>query len=228
MRLSLLLLLLATPALAHDLWLDRQDGRYLLRYGHAHSSHAGAGQLDYRPEIVQAALCYGSDGERRQARSEPGHPYALAGDCAVAWFRVSSGYWSKTPYGTKNLARNETTQVLDSWLSRESVKRLDAWGPALARPLGAELEIVPDADPSRLQPGEKLRLTVYAGGRPAAGVTVAYFDQPRGITGNDGRLNLRIRQGGLQLIQASRESPLQDGKADRLVETATLQFQVTP
>jgi nickel transport protein len=220
----LFLVALALPVQAHDLWVERQGEVHTLQYGHERSGHEGAKKLEYPPERVKEALCFGSDG--RSLRAEVGrvYPLTLKGACAVSWFLTSSGYWSKTPYGTKNLPKGEAGQVLDSWLSVEAVKRLDAWGPALARPLTRELEIVPLSNPLNLQAGDKLRLLVTLEGKPVAGATVAYFGHPRGVSGSDGQVNVRLQQPGFQLIQASLETPLNDGKADRLVRTTALQF----
>ncbi|EFK95250.1 conserved hypothetical protein [sediment metagenome] len=59
-------------------------------------------------------------------------------------------------------------------------------------------------------------------------MTVAYFGHPRGTTDGDGRINIRLQQPGLQLIQASRVSPLDDGKADKLIQATALQFGIAP
>jgi len=229
-RLSPLLLLtfLAGTAHAHDLWVERQGNLHTLQYGHERSGHEGAKKLEYRPEILRDAACFGSDGKAVRAETVRTYPATLKGACAASWFLTSSGYWSKTPYGTKNLPKGEAGAVIDSWLSVESVKRLDEWGPALARPLTPELEIVPQGDPLRLKTGDKLRLMVTLNGRPAAGVTVAYFGHPRGVSGPDGQVNVRLQQPGFQLIQASLESPLADGKADKLIQSTALQFEIAP
>jgi len=229
-RLSALLLTaaLALPAQAHDLWVERQGALHTLQYGHERSGHEGAKVLAYRPETVRLAQCFDGHGEQIQAEVGQTYPVTLKGGCAASFFLTSSGYWSKTPYGTKNLPKTEAGTVLDSWLSVESVKRLDAWGQGLARPLTRELEIVPLADPLRLKVGDKLRLTVTLNGRPVAGATVAYFGQPRGVSDADGRVNVRLQRPGFQLIQASLELPSNDGRADRMVQSTALQFELAP
>lgn len=214
-------------ALAHDLWVEREGRLHTLLFGHQHSGHAGTGRLEYPPGQVKRMACF--NGAGRETPAEPGmtYPVTLRGECAATWFLTSSGYWSKTPYGTRNVPRTEAGgAVLASWLSVESVKRLDAWGETLARPLTRELEIVPLSDPLGLKAGDKLRLAVYRDGRPAEGVTVAYFGHPRGVTGADGQVNVRIREPGYQLIQASLDLPLADGKADKAVHATALVFEV--
>jgi nickel transport protein len=228
MPLLLPLLPLALPLLvhAHDLWVERQGMVHTLQYGHERSGHEGAKRLEYRPEQVRQALCFDAEGQALHAEVGLAYPVTLKGPCAVSFFLTSSGYWSKTPYGTRNLPRTEA--VLDSWLAVESVKRLDAWGSALARPLTRGLELVPQGNPLRLKAGDKLRLVVTLDGKPVAGATVAYFGHPRGVSGADGQVNVRLQRGGFQLVQASLATPLADGKADRLVQATALQFEIEP
>jgi len=96
----------------------------------------------------------------------------------------------------------------------------------LAKPLTQELELVPLENPITLQAGAKLHLRAYFHGKPAANVTVAYFGKPRGVSGADGTVNIRLNEPGFQLIQASLELPLNDGKADKAIHSAALQFEI--
>lgn len=221
-----ILLVCSSATQAHDLWIERAGPVHTLAYGHERSGHEGAKALEYKPEMVKQATCFAVDG--REIDAERGHTYpvALRGDCAASGFHVSSGYWSKTPYGTKNLPKAEAGAVLDSWLSVENVKRIDRWGSGLGRPLSRHLELVPEGNPLKLKAGDKLRLTTWFQGKPAAGVTVAYFGKPRGESDAQGRINIRLQNPGFQLIQASLELPLNDGKADRIVHTGSLQFEL--
>ncbi len=222
----LLALAIAPMAAAHDLWIEREGDAHRLMYGHERSGHAGERELEYRPEIVRQARCFDVAGNERPARASDSYPVVLRGDCAASWFWLDSGYWSKTPYGTKNLPRHQAGTTLDSWRSAEGIKRLDRWSTALARPLTTELELTPLRDPLALRPGDKLRLRVWLRGRPAAGVTVAYFGSPRGVTDADGYVNVTLRQPGFQLIQASVERPIDDLGAEREILASSLQFQL--
>lgn len=226
-RLLLFLACFPIPATSHDLWIERSGTLHQLAYGHAHSGHEGTKQLEYKPEAVKNALCFKPSGDVA-IRIESGftYPATLSGDCAVSRFSLSTGYWSKTPYGTKNLPKGEAGAVIDSWLSVESVERIDHWGDGLARPLTHELELTPLNNPLALKAGDKLRLRVFYQGKPAANVTVAYFGKPRGVTGADGAMNIRLSAPGFQLIQASLELPLSDGMADKAIHSASLQFDL--
>jgi len=220
------LLLLQGSVQAHDLWIERGGDLHTLAYGHERSGHGGAKTLEYKPEIVRQAACFNAAGQEISVEPGRGYPATLKGDCAASWFFTSSGYWSKTPYGTKNLPKGEAGAVIESWLSLEGVKRIDQWGAGLERVLTGHLELVPRDNPLKLKTGDKLRLTAWLQGKPAAGVTVAYFGKPRGVTDSEGKINLRLQNPGFQLIQASIDLPLNDGKADKAVHASSLQFEI--
>ncbi len=227
-RVFLFLCLLPVLSWGHDLWIEREGTLHTLVYGHAHerSEHEGAKKLDYKPEVVQQAACYDTSGRRVNAQWVKGYPTTLQGDCAASWFFTSSGYWSKTPYDSKNLPKHKVDRVIDSWFSAQGVKRIDRWDTGLAQPLTHELELVPLDNPLLHKPGDKLQLRAWYQDKPAAGVTVAYFGKPRGVTDADGNIDIRLRNPGFQLIQASIELPRSDGKADKTVYASTLQFDL--
>jgi nickel transport protein len=224
--LSACLLLLHASVQAHDLWIERSGDLHTLAYGHERSGHEGAKALEYKPEIVKQAACFDSAGQEVKVERGRGFPATMKGDCAASWFFTSSGYWSKTPYGTKNLPKSEAGAVIDSWLSVEGVKRIDEWGSGLQRALTRQLELVPQDNPLKLRAGDKLRLTAWFQGKPAAGVTVAYFGKPRGVSDGEGRVNIRLQNPGFQLIQAGLDLPLNDAKADKAVHSSSLQFDI--
>jgi len=223
---ALLALLLAPPALAHDLWLEKEGNVLVLHQGHKHSSHASSETQPYDAGFVKAALCLDTAGAARTLPAVKGVPWRSSADCPALLLSVSSGYWSKTPWETKNLPRNQVQGALRSWLSEESVKRIDRWTPAAAQPVGDGLEIVPLANPLTLWVEDKLSVRVVEGRKPRAGVTVAYGDDARGTTGADGTIAIRVRHGGVNLISASIETPLADGRADVRIQSATLQFDL--
>ena len=221
-------LVLSGSAHAHDLWLEREgQGEGIgLYYGHKHSLHGGAKFLEYQPEWVREALCLDASGKESAFQASGTYPYRIRGKCAAVCVLTSSGYWTKTPYGTENVSKAEARMPLESWLSYESVKRIDRWSAALAEPLTAWLEMTPLVDPTSLREGRKLRLRVSFDRRPVEGVVVTYDGKPRGQTGRDGEINIRLRHGGFQVIQASLSRPDVSGKADEIVHSANLNFEL--
>ncbi len=220
------LLLVGGAAFAHDLWLEPAGNDYLLLQGHRHSAHAGADLVAYDPARVRDASCVDGAGRLRQLAPSAAYPVRLSGPCALLHLRYESGYWTKTPWGTQNQPKTGVAGVLDSWHSEESLKRLEAWTAAALQPIGRGLEISPQRDPFALAIGDKLTLRVTEDGRPVAGVPVAYAGETRGATGPDGTIAIRLRSAGVQLISATLEQARNDGKADRSLRTATLQFEL--
>jgi len=222
----LFLLPLTLPAAAHDLWLEQEGGGHVLLQGHRTGAHAGAERVSYAPDFVQQALCFDERGKARPLAVAAAYPLRLAGDCAALFVAASSGYWSKTAWETKNAPKTGIPGVLKSWRSEDSVKRINRWSAMLDQPLTAGLEITPAEDPFRPGIGDKVRVRVTLGGKPRADVPVAYDGATRGATGEDGTVVLKIRHGGLQMIAASLETPLEDGKADTLIRATTLNFEL--
>jgi nickel transport protein len=217
---------LAGHAHAHDLWLEKEDGRFGLYYGHKHSSHQGAALVEYQAEWVREALCFDAAGGKIPFQSEGDYPFRMRGECAAAHVAISSGYWTKTPYGTQNVPKSQARMPLESWLSYDSVKRIDQWTELLARPLAGGLELTPLEDPLRLRKGEKLRLRVTFDGTPVEDAVVAYDGKPRGRPGSDGEINIRVRHGGFQVIQASFTRPIASEEADEVIYSTNLNFEL--
>lgn len=224
---AILFLLSALPAVAHDLWLERESGSLTLYQGHKHSSHGGAETIPYDANFVKEAICLEASGRGKPLALAKAAPWRTAtADCAAIRVAVSSGYWTKTPWETKNVPKSGIGGAIRSWLSEESVKRLDRWTSGADRPLSDGLEITPTVDPLALKTGDKLIVLVTENRQPKAGVPVAYGGETRGATGPDGRIAIRLRQDGMQLISASVETPLNDDKADVAIRSAILQFEL--
>jgi nickel transport protein len=219
--------LLAEAAYAHDYWFERSAEDYLLHRGHRFSQHQGEKEVPFDPKIVTGAFCLRlGDADPSPVAVGGGYPLRLAGPCVAVMVTADSGYWSQTLTGTRNQARDELFGALRSWQALESVKRVEAWAERLRDPLSADLELVFTENPFTLAVGDKLRLTAVFRGEPVQGVTVAYHGNARGVTGDDGRVNLRIRHMGLQLITASLEEPLDSEKADKRVRSTILMFDI--
>ena len=226
-RAPLLVFVLALPAAAHDLWLDKDSGGYVLFQGHRHSARAGTEVVPYAAGAVKSATCLDAEGGTKPLVPGKSHPVKLAGDCAALLVAFSTGYWTKTASETKNVPKTGVAGVMKSWLSEDAVKRIDRWTAAVAQPLGTGLEITPVSDPFKLVIDDKLAVLVTENRKPKPGVPVAYQGDTRGVTGADGRIAIRIRRGGMQLISASIEAPVSDGKADAVIRATVLQFEIS-
>lgn len=221
-----LLLCCASSAWGHDLWLEADGQELVLLQGHRHSAHEGAETVAYDAARVVGARCLDAGGKSRTLAIPASSPVRLTAACTVLQVNYVSGYWTKTAWETKNVPKTGIPGVLRSWHSSESVKRVAKWISAAGQPLGQGLEITPLRDPLTLVSGDKLNLLVTDDGKPVAGLPVAYGDDTRGVTGSDGRIAIRLRHAGVQLITTTLETPLTDGKADRSLRSATLQFEI--
>jgi nickel transport protein len=223
-------LLFASTASAHDYWLDADGADYLLYRGHRFSQHKGEATVPYDPAIVTRVLCLSASGQVNRLMPAQVYPLRIAGPCAAVLVEADSGHWTQALLGTQNKPRTEVTGALRSWRAIEGVKLIDSWVPSLQRPLSDGLELVSSDDPLRLRPGDKLRLQVTWKGRPREGVAVAYDGSTRGMTGSDGRINIRLRHGGTQFISASIDEPADDSVdepgIDKLVRSAALIFEL--
>ena len=220
--------LLVAASHAHDYWFESIDEDYLLHRGHRVSQHQGEKEVPFDPQIVTGAYCLRL-GEVTPSPAVLGEAYPLRvqGPCLAVIVTADSGYWSQTLTGTSNQGKDGFFGVLRSWQALESVKLVEAWAERLREPLSTDLELVFTENPFELAIGDKLRLKAVIGGRPVEGVTVAYHGDPRGVSGDDGRVNLRIRHKGMQLITASVEEPLTDSKkADKRVRSTILMLDI--
>ena len=220
------LLLLTSAAAAHDYWLEADGSDYLLFRGHRFSQHKGEAIVPYDSAIVQRVLCVTASGRTKRVTPEAVYPLRISGPCAAVLVEADSGHWTQTLLGTKNQPRNEVKGALRSWQAIEGVKLIETWMPALERPLSDGLELVSRDDPRRLHPGDKLRLQVTWKRQPREGVAVAYDGSTRGMTGRDGRINIRLRHGGTQVISASIDEPSTEPGTDKLVRSAALIFEL--
>jgi nickel transport protein len=224
----LLLALFAGPALAHDLWIEKEGNTYVLLQGHRHSAHEGAELVPYDAGAVKGILCLDGRGSSKPLPVGKSAPARVSGDCAGLFSTFSTGYWTKTAWETRNVPKTGISGVIKSWYSEESLKYVERWTAIAAAPLGNGLEITPTVNPLTLKAGDKLVVQITDGGKPVAGVPVAYAGDTRGASGPDGKVAIRLRHGGLQLLEASQETPLTDGKADTSIRTTSLQFEIAP
>jgi len=224
LRLLPLLFFIALPAHAHDYWFERDAKGYVLFQGHVHSAHAGEARVPYDPAIVKGVQCLRPEGQVVAPAPVRAYPVRIDERCAAVLARTNSGYWSQTLSETVNRPKSEVPGALRGWLAQETVKLVDAWNAAAARPISEGLELTPLDDPFGLKPGDKLRVLATWRGKPRRGVAVAYDGDTRGATGSDGLVNIRLRHGGVQILSASFEENVREPNADKVVHGAILQF----
>lgn len=211
---------------AHDLWLEREQGSVVLRYGHIKSGDHDPLSLVLEPARLREAICQTASGRTAMSFALTQGRVAARGSCDALAVSYEGGYFSKTVNGTVRLPRNQATNVLKSWISFEYVKRIDAWNAATSLPVGQRLEITPQSSIETVSVGQKITFLATANGAPVSGVVLAVHDEPKGVTDSRGLVNIRIREKGTQLFTATQVVPLKRPDADEEIHTARIQFEV--
>ncbi len=223
--LVLLLILLFYTAQAHELWIEREGNLFVLLYGHIKPDRVEEATVRYLPEQVLSFECLDAEGNRLKAELIKGYPLKLRGSCHMVQAVFSSGYWAKTPEGLKNLPKDQVKDSIESWYSLEIARRINAWKPR-REPLSNELEIIPVESPSSLRVGEKFTVIAYYRGKPFRDVPVYHNGRIVGSTDEEGRINLRVREKGIQLVGVTVREKDGTGKADYVLKTFYLIFEV--
>ncbi|MDJ0926162.1 MAG: hypothetical protein QNJ73_00820 [Gammaproteobacteria bacterium] len=218
----------SVSAYAHEYWYERDGEDYLLHRGHGFTStHGGEVEEPFDPSVIKSAHCLGyGESDPRPGQVSAEYPPRVEGPCLAVLVAADFGYWSQTQTGAENRPKDEVTGALDSWHALETIKRIEDWDERLQSPLSDDLELVLTSNPFSRSVRDKLRLAAMLEGKPVSGVVIAYDGNPRGITGPDGRTNVRIQHLGPQVISASLEEPLDSAKADKRIRSTTLLFDI--
>lgn len=223
---ALLFLLTFSLCLAHDLWLEKREGKMVLYYGHLDPKPGEEKFIKYKAENVLKALCFNKEGNGMKVAIKEGYPFSFPMACSAYYVLFSSGYWTKGVQGLKNLPKDKMESPLESWISYESVKRIEEWSDTFKKPLTEDLEIVPLEDPFNLKIYDKVRLRVYYRGKPVKGVVVLHNNHMVGTTEEDGGINVRIKGKDLQRISTSIKERADGIKADYIIKSTSLIFEV--
>lgn len=222
--LGLGVLLFASSALAHDFWLERQGGSFLLRYGH----HGGE-VLPLDAGKVKRLSCRkdkGAPQDLRAAAVVAPKQLSLTATCAVSSAFFDGGFYSLTPDGEKNLPKNQVPDAVKSWRSKQFAKWIDVRSPLGKEPLGDELEIVPVTDLAKVKTGDKASFRVLLAGKPLAGAILAIDHKPLGETDEQGEARIKVRAKDVEQVSASFRRPVKSAEADSEVFEASLTFEV--
>lgn len=203
---------------AHSLWID--EG-LRVHEGHVSAADHKHGSDDHLvgKQKIASLSCLKNSKVSKVNRSR-----ASSFACDAVYFQLGKQYYTKTPYGTKNLPKNKTKMPITSWQSIESVKRI--YNDKADKPFGNGLEIILANKPSLIKVGNKARLVVYFNGKPVEGASVANGHKTVGITDKNGRVNVKIRAKGMQDLKASLTHKGDGVKYDKIIHTTTLNFKV--
>ena len=218
------LALVSLPALAHDLWIEKEGPEYVLRYG-----HRGGAVLLIEAAKLKHILCVNEDDQKVDVLSKAvieQKAVRIKDRCKCLSVFYYNGYYSLTPDGEKNLPKNQVNDAVKSWESKEFIKFIETGSGDVT--FGDEFEITVGGDIRTLHTGDKITVRVLYQGAPAAGATIACHGHVIGETDSKGEARVRLRQGGLQFVAATLKRPLNIPEADSLALTAGLLFEVAP
>ncbi len=218
------LILISSLSFSHNMWIERQGNFYVLHYGHRHSTHGGKKEIRYDSNNVLEVQCFDENLKAQKVDILKEYPLKIFGNCSNLYILFSSGYWTKTPYGTENLPKNKVKMAVDSWLSYESIKYIENF-PKL-NPISNKLEILPLNDVFSLKEGEKMRFKVFFNKKPISNVPVAYNGKPMGLTDEEGKINIKLRERGFQYIEVSYKEEVKKEEMNKIIYTSILNFEV--
>ncbi|MBI4699986.1 MAG: DUF4198 domain-containing protein [Deltaproteobacteria bacterium] len=211
-------------ARAHDMWIERGKGAFVLRYG-----HRGGESLAIDAAKVKSLKCIAGGGPAKDvlgAASFSPKEVKAAAQCVAFSAVFYGGFFSLTPDGEKNLPKSQVPDAVKAWESKQFAKWVDARSPAAARIIGDELEIVPVTDLSQAKQGDKATYRVLVKGKPVSGAIAAIDHKPLGETDSAGEVRLRIRSASLEVVSATLRRRVSSPDADAQVFEASLSFEV--
>lgn len=214
------------PASAHDVWItpDSAANNYQVVYGHP-------GELEaYNPAKVEGLTAFDKSGAQKDiSASVHDGKVNLKTDPDIALIVIDfdNGFWTE---GADKKHANKPKWEIDSpkssMHSKKYNKNILAWNSSFSKPLGAELEIVPLANPLQLKPGDKLPVQVLYRSQPLAGAEVQIMgDKEPYATDAKGRTSVPIQKTDYQYIAVShKEDTKSNPNADGMSLSANLVF----
>ncbi|MDQ7068454.1 MAG: hypothetical protein Q9M40_11035 [Sulfurimonas sp.] len=210
-----ILLTLTYSLFAHDMWIDDS---FRLFYGHIDkkSSHGDEKEITKDGMLQNSCL---KDGKIFEVTNE-----MQKNECDALFVLLPKAYYTKTPYGTLSKPKDSVKMPLKSFQSVESIKRVYSDKGDKLFKNGLELTLINKL--SEIEKGDKARLFVSFNGKPQKGVTLAYGDRVVGASDEEGHINVRIRELGLQNIKASFTLKGDGVKCDEIIHSTTLNIEI--
>ncbi len=225
-------LAVALPAAwAHAIWFAQRSGELAVIYGH------GAEDLDTVKRLPRLSppAAYDDGGQPVSTSLRPTDRLVLVdvqADPALITLQMDNGLWSQMPDG--RWVGKGRDEVPDARHTARYLKYAVLWRRPLQQPLaplpGQRLQILPERARLPQHAGERLVVRLVFDGRPVAGVrviadTVNDPDARPLVSDARGRVTLRVRNQGLNVVAATYRSPSEDpGRSDATDHLATLSF----
>lgn len=213
-------------AFAHDAWVEKRDGEFVVLYGH------GEMHDPYDPARVKEVKGFDIKGNAVPVeiiKKKDGASLSPKGEVAMITLVFDNGYWVKTTDGWKNISKREAKEYIESIHSIKYGKTYLAWSDAFAKPVGMRLEIIPLTDPLSAKVGYKnFQIKVLYEGKPLEGAKIGTgghtIDK---TTDKDGIATIGIFRKGINVISARHRVPLKDNPdADMISLGTVITFEV--
>lgn len=215
----------STPVFAHDVWFEPDGKNLRLVYGHP-------GELEpYDPGKTKAVVAIGKDGKQRKV-SPHIHDQTVSvqssADATLITVDFDNGFWTETTDEQHlNKSKKDVPNAKSASHSKKFHKLVVSWSDAAAKPVGADFEIVPLANPLSLKPGDELPVQVLYKSKPLAGAEVEIMGSMDLFeTDAQGKTTLPITEAGFQYIQVSHQEKLNSPDADVLSLSTNLTFNL--
>lgn len=211
-------------ATAHDFWLERQAGTFVLRYG-----HRGGGLLPLDASKMRILTCRKDKGPAEnllRSAVASANQLSLPETCTVVSAFLDGGFYSLTPDGEKNLPKSKVPDAVRSWRSKQFAKWIDIRSPLSTEAQGDELEIVPVTDLRKVKAGDKATFRVLLDGKPLSGAVLSMGHKPLGETDDQGEVRVKIRTSDVECVSISFRRAVKSPDADSEVFEASLTFEV--
>jgi uncharacterized GH25 family protein len=219
---------------AHDMWATAdsptagQPLQAVIGYGHNFPAPEAIPDEELPFFKVSAK---GPNGDIALANGTPNYIFTSKDNVAKGTYLVISNvdpiFWTKTPSGWSMKPKNESEGGIECGLYIENAKGVvvvdgDTSTDVVTKPLGLPIEIVPLANPSTIDPGQKIVLQVLFKGEPLPGAKVnarfgAFAQQasPTAIafsdtTDQEGKVAFVPLSAGDWIIHTSNEIPYSD------------------
>jgi nickel transport protein len=222
--------LFCSSVFAHDIWVEKQDGKLVVLYGHVDKNKFET----IEPAKIKEAKGFDKNGKDvpvKIVQDKDSLSIASVKDPAAVTLFFDGGYWVKTTDGYKNVSKREVKEYIESMHSVKYDKTLFGWNKKFSEPLGMRLEIVPTKNPFNIKKGQVLQVKVLFEGKPLEGAKInlkAYGKESATelITNKEGMADIVIEKAGIQIITARHKISLKDNPdADDLSIGTALTFE---
>ncbi len=208
--------ILISSLFAHDMWVD---DALVIHYGHMQKKNSHGDEQEIKKEDISVVFCSTEANIFELENKE------LEAKCDGVFILLNEAYYTKTPYVTKKQSKDKTKMALSSFKSIESIKRINNDEAKQIFNKGLELSLTNKL--SNIEVGDKARLLVTFDGKAKSGVRVALADKVKGVSDEDGRINIRIQKAGLQNIKASLSLKGDGVKCDKIIHSTTLNIKIS-